>query len=160
MGDAGGLDDAFLQEYGWITGVDFEIWDGSGDDASGGSDGTVSEHGTGGEDREGAGPGAIVAGWGRSSGQSQGRSSWITGTEIRALREAAVVADADGGERVNPDALADPAVIADDEVPGVLHVDVVTDDDALTDARAEEAEKSDAESRRGEQVGAEEGRAE
>ena len=55
-----------------------------------------------------------------------------------ALREAAVAADCDLAEVVDPHVLADPAVVTDGQFPGVLDGDARFEDHAAPDACTEE----------------------
>jgi hypothetical protein len=64
--------------------------------------------------------------------------------EIDALRQAAMLADTDVGEIVEPDMFTDPAVVADFQPPGKLHHDSGLDRDATADARAEQTEQKHA----------------
>ena len=58
-----------------------------------------------------------------------------------ALREAAVVAEGDLTEVVDPHVLADPAVVTDDQFPGVLDGDARFEDHAAPDVRTEKAQE-------------------
>jgi len=64
----------------------------------------------------------------------------VAGAEVDPLGDAAVAADADRREGVEPGPLSDPAVVTDFEFPGVLDVDRRLEHHALSDLGAEEAE--------------------
>lgn len=62
------------------------------------------------------------------------------GADVCALRYAAMRADFDVGKIVDPGAFADPAEVANGELPGKFHADQRLDVDALSNARAERAQ--------------------
>ena len=62
-------------------------------------------------------------------------------TEERALRQADVLADRDRLEVEQPDVLADPAVVADAELPRPQDAHAVPDEDALADVGTERPEQ-------------------
>ena len=57
----------------------------------------------------------------------------IAGHEYHALRKAAIVTDGDFALVLDPDRLADPAIVPYGEFPRKLHVDAMLDDHALAD---------------------------
>ena len=65
----------------------------------------------------------------------------VAAKEEGALGEAAVVAEGDLAEVVNPYVLADPAVVTDGEFPGVLDGDARLEDHAAPHFGAEKAQE-------------------
>ena len=64
----------------------------------------------------------------------------VAGAEVDALGDAAVAADADRREGVEPGTLSDPAMVTDFQVPGILDVDRRFEHHTLANFGAEEAE--------------------
>src|ERR1035441_2849036 len=76
----------------------------------------------------------------------------IAGTKVHALRYAAMRADGNLGEIVNPEIFAQPRVLADFQIPGELHTQAGFYMHAFSDFCAEKPKQPSAERRRRDEV--------
>lgn len=72
----------------------------------------------------------------------------VAGAQVSTLGNADVGADPDAKESVQPDAFADPAMVADLQQPGRLDIDAGLEQDAVPDPRAEQTQQPDFQARR------------
>ena len=92
------------------------------DNAAGGRNRTPAQHGSRQEGSPGTGPGARAeVDWRDQKADARIGRVMIASAEICLLRDADTVLEVHRREIVDPRALTDPAMVADDQMPGVLH---------------------------------------
>ena len=112
------------------------------DDAAGADYGAASDGDAGADKNAGGEPGFGLNGDEAADHVESGAGVVVVSRcQIAMLGDAGVVADADFAQGVERGVVADPAVVADGQLPGVGDFDRRTDDDAAADFGAEEAEK-------------------
>src|SRR5450631_3724006 len=110
--------------------------------AAHGDDRVAGQVRAGAHDGEGAHPASLIEGDGHTHEAEAGIFVVVVaGEQIRSLRDANVVADGHADEVVDPRAFADPGVLADAQMPGVLDVYPRLDNHPRADARAEQAKQ-------------------
>ena len=141
-GKGGGIYGSIFYESSGVSGVDLKIRNEASYNCSGRRNCTLAQDAARSQNRFCGGPRPFAKMNGRKHETEVGIGPIVVaGAEIGSLRDADVAFHRDGGEIVDPGALADPAVITYAEVPGVLDFNRRLDDDVLADPRAEESEQ-------------------
>ena len=130
---------ALFHEDCRVAGMHFEIGYIPGDNAACGRNRAFAQNDTGRKQTFRARPSAVI----ELNGGNDQSEGWIApivipGAQIDPLRETHVVAEAYGGEIVDPAVFSDPAIVAYNEAPWILHIDPRLDDDACADLRTKE----------------------
>ncbi len=122
LGAGWGFDQSSFNRLGGVAAVDGPGLKGLASNAAEGEDGAAADGDTGANGGPGGYPTRGFQVDGPEAEVEAGLAPVVVaGAEVDALGEADIIFDGDGGEVVDPEVFAEPAVVADGESPGEFH---------------------------------------